>query len=211
MAQRPGGARGGRKGAGLRCSFSELRSSDFPPSSAVRRSAASVRARVRGVGWKCHCLWPPILQVQRGCAWSSTGSAPPRGATTRSPSWTVSTGSSLCAQVCGGGAGRPCAAAGGRLHGAAVTPVTLGTARCLAAARGFSCLLLGPTGCAPHRRWAGLRVTGVGAVHVGDTGLLGGPASPRQWETVREMRERARCVRGQVGVLQSVGRGWCFD
>lgn len=40
-------------------------------------------------------------QVRKASGWSLTGSAPRRGATTRSPSWTASTGSSPCAQVRG--------------------------------------------------------------------------------------------------------------
>lgn len=62
----------------------------------------------------------------------------------------------------GGGAGRPraprCDSCLWHLGQAAVW---------LQSAGGLSCLFLGPTGCAPHHRWAGLRMTGVGAARVG--------------------------------------------
>lgn len=40
-----------------------------------------------------------VLQAQKDSGWSLTGSAPQRGATTLSQSWTASTGLSPCGQV----------------------------------------------------------------------------------------------------------------
>lgn len=68
------------------------------------------QAGALGTERRCVWLWSPrgarwgltallTCQVRKASGWSLTGSAPQSGATTRSPSWTASTGSSPCAQV----------------------------------------------------------------------------------------------------------------